>query len=140
MDVEQRTDLERRLDWISKRVSISTTDRGYISFQMIEFAEQVVKNLTIPDVIHWVATKDELPKVHTKVLLYNDDGKNYALEFIHEFDLTTDRYTRNWTHWAEFKPPDVVSTFTCSTCGTHEKEWSIKNNDWYCKTCKHLCR
>jgi hypothetical protein len=56
-------------------------------------------------VINWVATAKELPKKHTKVLLYNEDNENYALEFIHEFDLTTDRYTRNWTHWAEFKPP-----------------------------------
>ena len=75
--------------------------------QRNEYHETKVKNLGLFDVIHWVATKDELPKVHTKVLLYNDNGKNYALEFIHEFDLTTDRYTRNWTHWAEFKPPCV---------------------------------
>lgn len=39
--------------------------------------------------------------------------------------------------------PHVVGRseqFTCKTCGTHEKEWSVKNSDWYCKTCKHICR
>lgn len=30
--------------------------------------------------------------------------------------------------------------FTCRVCGTHEKEWSVKNDDWYCKTCRHLIR
>lgn len=69
--------------------------------------EDKFNNVALGDVIQWVATKDELPKVHTKVLLYSEDSKGYALEFIHEFDLTTDRYTRNWTHWAEFKPPCV---------------------------------
>ena len=30
--------------------------------------------------------------------------------------------------------------FTCKHCGTHEKQWSRKNDDWYCKTCGHICR
>jgi hypothetical protein len=30
--------------------------------------------------------------------------------------------------------------FTCKNCGTHEKQWSRKNDDWYCKTCGHICR
>lgn len=30
-------------------------------------------------------------------------------------------------------------TFTCRVCGEHEKEWSRKNDDWYCKTCGHIC-
>ena len=30
--------------------------------------------------------------------------------------------------------------FTCKHCGTHEKQWSRKNNDWYCKTCGHICK
>jgi hypothetical protein len=29
--------------------------------------------------------------------------------------------------------------FTCRVCGEHEKYWSRKNNDWYCKTCGHIC-
>ena len=33
------------------------------------------------------------------------DNDEHKVEFIHEFDLTTDRYTRNWTHWTEVKPP-----------------------------------
>lgn len=28
----------------------------------------------------------------------------------------------------------------CKHCGTHEKVWSRKNDDWYCKTCGHICR
>ena len=39
-----------------------------------------------------------------------------------------------------FAIPDVVSTFTCYTCGNNEKEWSVKNKDWYCKRCKIICR
>jgi len=38
---------------------------------------------------------------------------------------------------------DVVGQseqFTCKHCGTHEKQWSRKNDDWYCKTCGHICR
>lgn len=29
--------------------------------------------------------------------------------------------------------------FTCRVCGEHEKEWSRKNDDWYCKTCGYIC-
>jgi hypothetical protein len=25
----------------------------------------------------------------------------------------------------------------CPTCGSHEKTWSVKNDCWYCKQCKH---
>lgn len=30
--------------------------------------------------------------------------------------------------------------FTCKTCGAHEKVWSSNNDDWYCKTCGHICK
>ena len=64
------------------------------------------KNTLILDiVINWVAVEKYLPPKHTYVLLWNKDNDNKGLEFIHEFDLRTERYTRNWTHWAEFKPP-----------------------------------
>lgn len=38
---------------------------------------------------------------------------------------------------------DVVGRseqFTCKHCGTYEKHWNRKNDDWYCKTCGHICR
>lgn len=69
--------------------------------------EEQKQALDLSSVIQWVETKEELPKRHTKVLLYDVESENYALEFIHDFDLETERYTRNWTHWAEFKPPVV---------------------------------
>ena len=71
----------------------------------LDWAEDLVKNCFIPNVINWVATKDELPPLHKYVLLYKVDNDEHKVEFIHEFDLTTERYTRNWTHWALIKPP-----------------------------------
>jgi hypothetical protein len=64
-----------------------------------------IKQLLISGVINWVSTKDELPPLHKYVLLYKIDNDEHRVEFIHEFDLTTNRYTQNWTHWAIIKPP-----------------------------------
>ena len=55
--------------------------------------------------MEWVATKEELPPLHKRVLLYNIKNDNHQTEFIHEFDLTTERYVKNWTHWAIVNPP-----------------------------------
>ena len=40
MNISDRKDLENRLDWLEKRIGMSTTDRGYISLQMVEFAKK----------------------------------------------------------------------------------------------------
>jgi len=56
--------------------------------------------------IIWTDINNEMPPKHKDVWLYNVYNDNYGAEFVHEFDLTTDRYKRNWTHWAEVKSPN----------------------------------
>lgn len=63
------------------------------------------KQCAINGVIHWVAVKEQLPPINKKVWLYNTENDNYEAEFVNKLDLTTKRYERNWTHWAEVKPP-----------------------------------
>lgn len=53
----------------------------------------------------WVSIKDKLPTEHNVVILYDIESENYGCEFVHKYDLTTNRYTRNWTHWKPFKSP-----------------------------------
>tara|TARA_R110000772_G_scaffold17946_3_gene50144 strand:+ start:225701 stop:226012 length:312 start_codon:yes stop_codon:yes gene_type:complete len=55
----------------------------------------------------WIEIKDKLPPKEIRVLLYNEESDNYGLEFVHEYDLTTNRFPRNWTHWMEFIPPNT---------------------------------
>lgn len=37
-----------------------------------------------------------------------------------------------------FHKKHAVPKFTCKHCGEREKEWSRKNDDWYCKKCGHI--
>ena len=49
--------------------------------------------------INWVEIRKELPPKHKRVLLANRDGAMHV-EFIQEWDLASDKFTRNYTHWA----------------------------------------
>lgn len=77
----------------------------YPDWWLEDLANVPQANELLPDVINWVAIIDQMPPKHKYVLLATKTG-DIKHEFVHEFDLTTERYTRNYTHWAhEPKPP-----------------------------------
>lgn len=66
------------------------------------------------------------------------DGYKSALDFYYKSN-TSVNYDDN-TCCSKLPPITVITVpkFTCKHCGEHEKEWSRKNDDWYCKTCGHI--
>ena len=59
-------------------------------------AEELLKLFNGND--NWVAIKDEMPPVHTYVILVTEDGYQKT-EFINGYDLTTNKFPKNYTHW-----------------------------------------
>jgi len=56
--------------------------------------------------LKWILIKEKLPPANKYVLLVTHAGE-IVHEFIHEYDLTTNRFTKNYTHWThEPKAPN----------------------------------
>jgi len=79
-------------------------------------------------------------------ILLKEGIENRAFFTSNEFHTiwnAVEKYVTQTSQKNELVIPDVVGRseqFTCNTCGGHEKYWSVKNDDWYCKQCKHICR
>ena len=61
--------------------------------------------LVLFGVMHWVELKEEMPPLHTHILLYDISNNNQSNTFVHESMLSSDAFFTYWTHWAAIKPP-----------------------------------
>ena len=73
----------------------------------IDWAESLVKDCFIPDVIHWVATSEKLPPENKEVMVW------LALEKYYDYDkigkhTTADEFKRHYSHWRGFPEPPCV--------------------------------
>ena len=53
-------------------------------------------------ILNWVPISEQLPPKHKYILLKVEgtDNMNWSCTFVHEYDLTTQKFPRNYTHWA----------------------------------------
>lgn len=71
----------------------------------IDWAEDLVKNCFIPNVMQWVAVKERLPKIGTKTDVWISAGHrvtNYTWE---DFDLESSFMPHEITHWMPIPEP-----------------------------------
>ena len=76
----------------------------------LDWAEDLVKNCFIPNVIHWVAIEEDMPEFNTWVIAHTKDGANH----IAYFDKRRNEWVANSkfggiiTHWREEPKPPCV--------------------------------
>lgn len=88
------------LNTLNKIAIDKNIDKDQFSSMDIYFELSKVIDENIKDnVINWVAIKDEMPPVNKYVLLVKEDHY-MSIEFIDEYSLTTNKYPKNFTHWA----------------------------------------
>jgi hypothetical protein len=77
-------------------------DINHVSYSDVcfELAQMLVDNDSPlhADVV-WVAIKDEMPPVSKYVLMVSEDDY-MRVEFVDAYSLTTKKYPKNYTHWA----------------------------------------
>ena len=68
----------------------------------------------------WILIENKMPQLHEYVLLVNMDGesRNWTVDFIHEYALTTQKYPKNWTHWRLLS--DIIPLIKSNTPKTEE--------------------
>jgi len=72
---------------------------GIFTLMYVEWLEKQLE-------LKWILIKEKLPPANKYVLLVTHAGE-IVHEFIHEYDLTTNRFTKNYTHWThEPKAPN----------------------------------
>jgi hypothetical protein len=85
-----------------------------------------------------------IPEITTKSILEAsyDDGFAFCSQRIKELEKSMIEKIKYYAEEMLKKDKEIdelkrgiVKQFTCNRCGTHEKEWSMRNSDWYCKTC-----